>query len=137
MNYHLLMLENHTLFTKKLFERIKNLQLSFGQPKILEYLLNNEGCMQKDIALACFIEPASVTSVLTKMEKDGLIFKKNLNGNRRSYYVYLTDIGKEKAKEIQRHFKEMEEEVFKGLSEKEIMELYTLLGKVNKNLWNM
>ena len=130
MNYHLLMLENHTLFTKKFFERIKNLQLSFGQPKILEYLLNNEGCMQKDIALACFIEPASVTSVLTKMEK-------NLNGNRRSYYVYLTDIGKEKAKEIQRHFKEMEEEVFKGLSEKEIMELYTLLGKVNKNLWNM
>ena len=71
------------------------------------------------------------------MEKDGLIFKKNLNGNRRSYYVYLTDIGKEKAKEIQHHFKEMEEEVFKGLSEKEIMELYTLLGKVNKNLWNM
>lgn len=66
-----------------------------------------------------------------------MIFKKNLNGNRRSYYVYLTDIGKEKAKEIQRHFKEMEEEVFKGLSEKEIMELYTLLGKVNKNLWNM
>ena len=137
MNYHLLMLENHTLFTKKFFERIKNLQLSFGQPKILEYLLNNERCMQKDIALACFIEPASVTSVFIKMEKDGLIFKKNLNGNRRSYYVYLTDIGKEKAKEIQHHFKEMEEEVFKGLSEKEIMELYTLLGKVNKNLWNM
>ena len=137
MNYHLLMLENHTIFTKKFFERIKDLQLSFGQPKILEYLLNNEGCMQKDIALACFIEPASVTSVLTKMEKDGLIIKKNLNGNRRSYYVYLTDIGKKKAKEIQHHFKKMEEEVLKDLSKEEISELYTLLGKVNKNLWNM
>lgn len=137
MNYHLLMLENHTIFTKKFFERIKDLQLSFGQPKILEYLLNNEGCMQKDIALACFIEPASVTSVLTKMEKDGLIVKKNLNGNRRSYYVYLTDIGKKKAKEIQHHFKKMEEEVLKDLSKEEISELYTLLGKVNKNLWNM
>ncbi len=137
MNYHLLMLENHTIFTKKFFERIKNLELSFGQPKILEYLLDNEGSMQKDIALACFIEPASVTSVLAKMEKDGLIFKKNLNGNRRSYYVYLTDIGKKKAKEIQNHFKEMEGEVLKDLSKEEISELYTLLGKVNKNLWNM
>ena len=137
MNYHLLILENHTIFTKKFFERVKDLQLSFGQPRILEYLLNNEGCMQKDIALACFIEPASVTSVLTKMEKDGLIVKKNLNGNRRSYYVYLTDIGKEKAKEIQHHFKKMEEEVLKDLSKEEISELYTLLGKVNKNLWNM
>lgn len=71
------------------------------------------------------------------MEKDGLIFKKNLNGNRRSYYVYLTDIGKKKAKEIQNHFKEMEGEVLKDLSKEEISELYTLLGKVNKNLWNM
>ena len=137
MNYHLLMLENQTIFTKKFFEEITSLHLSFGQPKILEYLLDHQGCMQKDIAKACFLEPATVTSVLSKMEKDKLVIRKNLNGNRRSLYVYLTDEGKEKAVIIKDTFEKMEEKVLVNLDDDEKKSLLLLLEKVNKNLWNL
>lgn len=47
--------------------------LSPGQPKILHYLLNHDGCMQRELADACDIEPATVSRLLDKMEEDGLV----------------------------------------------------------------
>ena len=63
MDYHQLMLENHTLFTKHVFHRLAPYALSSGQPRVLEYLARHDGAVQKDIAHACMIEPPSVTSV--------------------------------------------------------------------------
>ena len=73
MSYHKLMMENHTMFSRKVFERLSDRCLSVGQPKVLEYLYFNDGAIQKDIAEACMIEPATVTSLLSRMEKGGLI----------------------------------------------------------------
>ena len=42
MSYHKLMMENHTMFSRKVFERLSDRCLSVGQPKVLEYLYFNE-----------------------------------------------------------------------------------------------
>lgn len=47
--------------------------LSPGQPKILHYLLTHDGCMQRELADSCDIEPATVSRLLDKMEEDGLV----------------------------------------------------------------
>ena len=52
MSYHKLMMENHTLFSKMVFERLSGQELSAGQPKVLEYLIEHDGVAQKDIAEA-------------------------------------------------------------------------------------
>ncbi|MFQ7549940.1 MAG: MarR family transcriptional regulator [Blautia marasmi] len=51
----------------------------------MDYLREHDGSNQKAIAAACHIEPASLTSVLGGMEQKGLIERKSLNGNRRSF----------------------------------------------------
>lgn len=135
MTYHQLMLENQTLFTKKIYEQLHD--LSSGQPKVLEYLLDHEGCMQKEIAHSCLIEPASVTSLLNKMEKDHLVTRQIQDGNRRNLHVFLTKKGKEKAIRVKEVFTKMEDKTLEVLSPEELDQLLTLLGKVNKNLWNM
>lgn len=38
MSYHKLMMENNTMYTKKVFDNVADRKLSKGQPKILEYL---------------------------------------------------------------------------------------------------
>ena len=81
---HYLIMANHFIFQKMLFSSIKDTGLSLGQPKILDYLKEHDGSVQKDIASACHIEQASLTSVLNGMEKKGLIVRKMLDGNRRS-----------------------------------------------------
>jgi DNA-binding MarR family transcriptional regulator len=134
MSYHALMLENQTLFTKMVFSGLGPHHLSVGQPKILEFLSRQNGSVQKDIAKHCMIEPATVTSLLSKMEKDGLIIRKTLNNNRRTWYVYLTDVGKEKANYVNEVFDEAENCALKGLTVEDKILLLDLLSKVNINL---
>ena len=45
MTYHQLMLENQQLLARKLLERVAEEGLSSGQPKVLEFLLEHDGCM--------------------------------------------------------------------------------------------
>ncbi|WP_246213197.1 MarR family winged helix-turn-helix transcriptional regulator [Aminipila butyrica] len=134
MTYHNLMFENQTLFSKMVFSYLMPHALSIGQPKVLEYLSEHDGCMQKDIAQCCMIEPASVTSLLTKMEKDGLVIRKELHNNRRNLYVYLTDLGREKAKYVNEVFSQVESHALDGLSEEEKRFLLELLAKINGNM---
>ena len=90
---HYLLMSDHLMFQKALDSRVKDTGLTPGQPKILDYLLNHDGAIQKDIAVFCHIEPASLTVILSGMENKGYIKRQTDNGNRRSLHVYLTDTG--------------------------------------------
>ena len=131
---HYLVMANHLLFQKSLIANIKDTDLTPGQPKVLDYLLYHDGVVQKEIAAACHIEPATITSVLLGMENKGLITRKNLNGNRRSLYVYLTDKGKAFAKRIETEFESIEENAFMGFTNEEKKMLTDFLIRVNQNM---
>ena len=60
---HYLLMTDHFLFQKTLFGKIKETGLSIGQPKVLDYLKEHDGTTQREIAAACQIEPASLTSL--------------------------------------------------------------------------
>ena len=47
------------------------LGLAPGQPKVLLYLAGHDGCMQKDVAEHCDIEPATTSRVLDTLENNG------------------------------------------------------------------
>ncbi|WP_349672173.1 MarR family transcriptional regulator [Lacrimispora sp.] len=132
--YHKLMLENHTMFTKQVYEQLAGRELSSGQPKILEYLFEHDGSVQKDIALACGIEPATVTSLLSRMEKSGIIERKMQNNNRRFWYVYLTEKGKEEAVYVKKAFESVKETALKDFTNDEKEQFTEYLKRVNKNL---
>ena len=113
-SYHYLLMSNHLSLQKKIMAVLKPLGLSTGQPKILDHLRYHNGASQKDIAHACHIEPASLTSILNRMEKQNMIERKILNGNRRSYHIFLTDYGMEQSESIEKAFLTLEHEVFSG-----------------------
>lgn len=132
--YHKLMLENQTMFTKQVFEQLEGRGLSSGQPKILEYLYEHDGSVQKDIAQACKIEPATVTSLLSRMEKSEIIERKMQNNNRRFWYVYLTEKGREEAVYVKKAFDTVKEIALKDFTNKEKELFIEYLKRVNKNL---
>lgn len=91
---HYLIMSDHQLIQKALVSSVKDTGLTPGQPKILDYLLHHDGAIQKEIAIFCHIEPASLTTILNGMEAKGYIERKNIDNNRRSLHVYLTKTGK-------------------------------------------
>lgn len=137
INFHNLMMVTQSVLHKKVFTKLSDTKLSLGQPKILDYLGNHNGCAQKDMAAACQIEPATVTSLLSRMEDNDLIERKYLNGNKRSQYVYLTKNGEKMQEKVKTIFHELENTAFQGFSEDEknafIQQLYRIYCNITKD----
>ena len=93
-SFHYLSMINHMTVQKKLMEQLKDTGLTLGQPKVLDYLKDHDGVSQKEIAAGCLIEAGSLTSILNRMEEKGLIERKMLNGNRRTFHIFMTESGK-------------------------------------------
>lgn len=120
---HYLIMANQMLVQKALLERLRDTGLTIGQPKILDYLKDHDGSSQKDIAKACFLEAGSLTTILNKMEEKGLIERRILNGNRRSFHIFMTDEGREKMQLIDRSFSEIEKKALSDVSDEELENL--------------
>ena len=118
---HYLLMKTHTMLNKKIVSGAGELGLTSGQPKVLDFLTEHEGCDQKTIAAYCEIEPATVGSILHP-------------GNRRSLFVYLTEQGRKAAKEMAKVFDSCEEEAAGSLPGEELEELKILLTKLWENL---
>ena len=113
---------------------MKKASLTAGQPKVLDYLKDHDGAGQKEIAAACHIEPATLTSVLNRMEEKGMIERRMRNGNRRSLYVFLTEKGKELSDVVEREFDRAEEQALAGFSPEEREEGRRMLRRICENL---
>lgn len=109
-------------------------ELSAGQPRMLNYIYQNNGCIQREIAVDCNMEPASITSVLNSMEKAGLIVRKPLKGDKRALEVWLTDKGYEKKKVVDDIFIKMENQCFQNFTEEEKLQAKDFLTRIHKNM---
>lgn len=134
MSVHEWLMKAHTAMRRRVMEGAQREGLTSGQPKILEYLMQNEGSDQRNIALSCEIEPATVGSILTRMEAGGLVERRRAEGNRRSLFVYLTERGKEAAMRTEEIFAAAERAALEGCSEEERERLCLLLARIYRNL---
>lgn len=131
---HYLTMANQMLIQKRLLERVKASGLTLGQPKVLDYLKDHDGASQKEIAAGCFIEAGSLTSILNRMEEKGLIERRMLNGNRRTFHIFMTESGKKNQKLVEAAFEKIEEIAFSGISEEEQKRFMQTFEKIYKNL---
>lgn len=130
---HHLWMKTYLQLNRMVLDRAAALGLSPGQPKILEFLAAQGEHEQKAIADYCEIEPATVGSILTRMETAGLVVRRNRPGNRRSLYVSLTPRGQELAGALNGIFAEAEAQITAGLTAEERQTLTGLLEKCLQN----
>ena len=134
---HYLTMANQMLIQKRLLERVKASGLTLGQPKVLDYLKNHDGASQKEIAAGCFIEAGSLTSILNRMEEKGLIERRMLNGNRRTFHIFMTESGKKNQKLVEEAFKKIEKTALNGISEEEQKLFMDIFCRIYRNLADM
>ncbi len=131
---HYLIMANQMLVQRRLLDQMKNTGLTIGQPKVLDYLKEHDGSSQKDIAKGCFLEAGSLTSILNRMEEKGLIERRMLNGNRRTWHVFLTEQGKQSQKLVEAVFQEIETRAVCGISTEEYDAFMKTCRKIYENL---
>ena len=132
---HTLLIRTYGAHKKKSRQGFQKFELSDGQPKILSILKDMEGCSQKELAEACRVEPATMTSLLKNMEQKGLIRKEAIQvAGQRAYSVYLTELGRKRSGEVMDIVDELEMISFQGFTNEEKEQFFGLLSRIYHNL---
>lgn len=131
---HYLLMKTHTNLNRWIVNEAADLHLSPGQPKVLECLMSCGESNQKAIAQYCEIEQATVGSILSRMERDGLIRRTQKDGNRRSLYVSLTPLGEEMGRKMEDIFRRADAMAAARLSPEEQTYLKEMLKKVQDSI---
>ena len=105
-----------------------------GHPKIMQYIMLHEGCQQKDIANNCYVESATLSSVLSNMERHGLIERRRSSDDKRSYSIYPKDSAKLIFDAVLDRLDKTERIALVGFTEKERNELEDYLIRIENNL---
>lgn len=130
---HLLLLEAFLRSNRELTKKLPQAGLLPGQPKILEFLLSNNGCSQKEISEGCILDKSTVTSLLKRMEAAKLISKQPATTDQRSSIIYLTAEGRQKALWVQQELMDIDEAEFADITAKEQQQFLQTLGKIIEN----
>jgi DNA-binding MarR family transcriptional regulator len=80
------------------------------------------------------VKPATITVMLTRMEKGGLIERKKDEQDQRVTRIFITEKGEEICKEAKMLVKQIEEECFKGFTVEEKVVFRRLLMQIKYNL---
>ena len=130
---HLLLLEAFLRSNRELTKKLPQAGLLPGQPKILEFLLANDGCSQKEISEGCILDKSTVTSLLKRMEAAKLISKQPAITDQRSSIIYLTAEGRQKALWVQQELMDIDEAEFADITAKERQQFLQTLEKIIEN----
>ena len=133
---HYLLMANHFMIQKALVTSVKDTGLTSGQPKVLDYLKDHNGAVQKDIAAGCHIEPASLTAILNGMETKGLIERRLCPDNHRFYNVYLTETGRLYVGRLENEFDTSESYALQNFSEADKEQLIEYLSRIYNTMLN-
>ena len=109
----------HQLMHLSEYQAMRGLDLKPGQAGILFWLGREGELSQRRLAEKLGITPPSVTTALRKLEAKGLIGKEGDPADQRIQRIHLTEAGKEMLGELKRIVGEMEQVIFRGISQEE------------------
>ncbi len=131
---HFMLLKAEAALAKQLYQTLAEIELSPGQPKLLDYLCEHDGCIQKELASVCEVESATITRLLTRMESAGLIERRVSSSDKRSLSVFLTEKGRHAGTIVREKFAGIEAGAFAGLDGEHRKLFLELLCKIYNNL---
>jgi len=113
---------------------LNEIGLHVGQEMLMCGLWEKEGITQTELAEHMMIQPATVTNMLQRLEREGLVDRRPDIEDQRISRVYPTEKGRNIEEEVQEKWTQLEQEAFGGLSVEESVLLRRLLLQVYQNL---
>ncbi len=126
----------HVSYKKHILDGLKDYGLKAKHPRILYYVSKHEGCQQKDIAEYCYVESATLSTVLANMEKRGLIERRAQDNDRRAYSIYPKEEARPVYEAVKRQMEDTERIAFAGFSDEEKKEMQDYLRRIEDNIRN-
>ena len=122
----------------RVFEKILTAQgieaFNGAQGRILYVLWQEDGVPIKTIAERCGLAITSLTTMLERMEKSGLIIRQQDSGDKRKTFIFLTDKAKALKEDYDAVSDRMSTIFYQGFTEEEIRNFEEHLERIRLNL---
>src|SRR5690606_34447793 len=119
---------------EKIKEDIRSHNLNPTEFAVLELLYHKGDQPIQQIGKKILLSSGSITYVVDKLEKKGLVFRKNCPKDRRVIYAVVADRGKQLMKEIFPKHKKAVQQIFSALEPDEKRSFISLLKKLGFSL---
>lgn len=97
------------------------------------YESKSNGVHLADLAAALSVEPPLVTTMVSGLEKKGLVLRKEDIRDRRAKFIYLTEKGRAIVPEIEENVQQAVQKLLSGLTSEQIVACQQVLSAIVKN----
>lgn len=115
-------------------EALADIGVYAGQEMFLWHLWQEEGLTQSQLVERMCVQPPTVSKMLDRLEKAGLVERRPAAENSHLSHVYLTELGTVRQRDVRSIWTTMEQRLNQGLSMEERIVLRRLLLQVYENL---
>lgn len=109
-------------------------RLYIGQLHVLEYVKNHDGCTQVELANFLGVSAASIAVSTKRLQKAGLLEKREDEHNLRCKNLFITDDGIKAVVRCREIFDEFDRKVFGAIPEEELDTFCKVLDKMTMNM---
>ncbi|MDY3118413.1 MAG: MarR family transcriptional regulator [Peptoniphilus sp.] len=131
--FHFALMQLFNGHNQVLQKHARAMGLSPGQPKVLECLGSGRAISPRQIGKMCMIDKATMSGLLEKMERDGLVVRLANPSDRRSILIRLTEKGMDMARRIGSSFCRIDESALACLSPEERRQFLAWIRLVASN----
>ena len=125
------MVRAHTAYMDR---QLASLQLSNGQGGVISVLGRNGPMTQNELARFRQVTPATISIMLDRMERDGLVTRDSVSGGGRANLVQLTEEGQRVFSLLDAFMEGEPRVVFEGLDQEEKNAAANLFRKLTDNV---
>ncbi|NVJ53809.1 MAG: MarR family transcriptional regulator [Campylobacteraceae bacterium] len=122
------------LLKNRLEKDLKEYSVSPTESIIIRRLCEKDNLTQKELAKDTYFQQSSLTLIIDKLEKKGMVERRAKKNDRRAYLVCITKEGKKLEQILKDTSRKVEEEALKGVDKETKEQLIEILKNIHSNL---
>lgn len=129
-----IMFEVGKLHHQRMHMLLEKIDVYPGQPPLIMSLAHKDGQSQKELADTLKVKPATMTVMISRMEKSGFVERRQDEKDQRISRVYITDKGRNIVVELNEIMNTIREECFSNFTNEEKALLRRMFMQMRDNL---
>lgn len=122
------------LYGEYICAELERVGMRYSYRHIMKPLMENDSLTQLELVKITGLKAPTISITLRNMERDGVVRREKNDNDRRETHVYITDKGKKMYAKVLVILDKAEKSMLKGLTEKELKAMRTVLNKMSANL---
>ncbi|WP_353183938.1 MarR family transcriptional regulator [Bosea sp. (in: a-proteobacteria)] len=115
-------------------ERARGMGLTLARARLLMELAREDGLIQSDLAGLLEIEQPTLVRLLDGLERNGMIERRAVAGDRRARQVFLTPMARAQAEDILAFLAELRADILHGIAPQELEMALDVLRRTSRNI---